>query len=146
MCVPYAWLMSLILTNAAQVYHFYRFEPVSTLLFLLLRLFSVTFLSCTVSCNSTEIYWQPDWHELATPERNSNLVESLWQYFTVFWTSFWCSENFSNSLENSHGDHLLTKWAKCFEKLIFLTPRYTNVSVYIRGLEMLFFREILGTH
>ena len=146
MCVPYAWLMSLILTNAAQVYHFYRFEPVSTLLFLLLHLFSVAFLSCTVSCNSTEIYRQPDWHVLATPERSNNLVESLWQYYTVFWTSFWCSENFSNSMENSHGDHLLTKWAKCFEKLIFLTPRYTNVSVYIRGLERLFFREILRTH
>ena len=130
MCVPYAWLMSLILTNAAQVYHFYRFEPVSTLLFLLLRLFSVTFVSCTVSCNSTEIYWQPDWHVLATPGRSRNLVESLWQYFTVFWTSFWCSENFCNSMENSYGDHLLSKWVKCFEKLISYSPLHKRKCVY----------------
>ena len=43
-------------------------------------------------------------------------------------------------------DHPLSTYAKFSEKLTFLTPWYVHVRVYIRGLEMLVFRNILRTY
>ena len=43
-------------------------------------------------------------------------------------------------------DQSLNTYTKFSEKLTFLTPRYAQVSVRIRGLEMLVFRKILRTY